>query len=115
MGLFCGDKCQCKRRCKSWFSGMPSMEDACKNACKGNAALTKEGFLCSGQYVDQLNFLSQYGYDPCTGDDIDFDDTAAGMAAGQSDEQWQRLQPILIGLGILIAAGLAVLFIAKTS
>ncbi|MCB0637442.1 MAG: hypothetical protein KDC54_12525 [Lewinella sp.] len=93
---------------------MPSMEDACKNACKDDAGLSKDGFLCSGRYVDQLNFISQYGYDPCTGDEVGFDDTAAGLSLGQSDVQWERLQPVLIGLFILIAAGLAVLFIAKT-
>lgn len=113
MGLFCGKKCECKRRCKSWFSGMPSLEDACKNACKSNKTLDKNGFLCSGDYVDQRNIILQYGFDPCIDDDIDFGDTLAGQAAGQSGEQWQQLQPIFLGLAVLIAASLIILYVIK--
>lgn len=113
MGLFCGKKCQCKRDCKSWFSGMPSLVKSCKNACKGNKTLGKDDFLCSGNYVDQRNVILQFGYDPCMNDDIGFEDTLAGQASGQSGEQWDRLKPIFLGLGVLIITSLIILYVIK--
>lgn len=113
MGLFCGKICQCKRRAKSWFAGMPDLTDAAIAACKDNKGLSREEFLCSGKYVDQRNVILKFGFDPCLGDDIDFGDTIAGQAAGEDDQQWERLKPIVYGLSLLIAAAVAVFFIRK--
>ena len=108
MGLFCGKTCQCKRRCKSWFSGTDSLLDACKAACKGDNSLTRERFLCSGNYVDQQNIILQYGYDPCLNDDVTFESTL------QIEDQWENLRPIMIVLVILLFGALAIFYIKKS-
>lgn len=75
--------------------------------------MNKDRFLCSGQYADQQSIILQLGYDPCGGDDIGFDDTVAGQAAGTSDRQWQRLTPIFLGLFVLLVAALAIMYIIR--
>ena len=56
---------QCQTRCKGWFSGMPDVERSCKSACKSNTELTKDDFLCSGNYIEEALLIARYGYDPC--------------------------------------------------
>lgn len=34
MSLFCGKKCECKNRCKSWFQHDVNLLDGCISACK---------------------------------------------------------------------------------
>lgn len=92
---------------------MPDLVDAAKAACKGNSGLSREEFLCSGRYVDQRNVILKFGFDPCLEDEIDFEDTIAGQEAGADEEQWERLKPIVYGLGILIVLAVAVFFIRK--
>lgn len=111
MGLFCGKTCKCKRRCKSYFPGIPPLEDACKNACKEDSGLDRDSFLCSGRHADQQSVMLQLGYDPCLGDEIVFGDTLAGQAVQQNAKQWHRLQPIMLLLGFLIVIGLGMLYL----
>lgn len=113
MGLFCGKVCKCKNRCESYFPGIPFLIDACKSACKGDSSMNRDKFLCSGNFVDQQSIILQLGYDPCLGDEIDFGDTVAGQAAGADDRQWERLQPIFLGLGLLIVAALAIVYVIR--
>jgi hypothetical protein len=75
--------------------------------------MNRDKFLCSGNYADQQSIILQLGYDPCIDDDIGFEDTIAGQAAGASDQQWERLQPIFIGLGLLIVASLAIVYVIR--
>ncbi|WP_156825923.1 hypothetical protein [Lewinella cohaerens] len=75
--------------------------------------MNKDKFLCSGNIVDQQIIISSLGYDPCLGDDIDFGDTVAGQVAGADDRQWERLQPIFLGLGLLIIAALTIVYVIR--
>lgn len=75
--------------------------------------MNRDKFLCSGNYADQQSIILQLGYDPCIDDEIDFEDTVAGQAAGSSDRQWERLQPIFIGLGLLIVVALAIVYLIR--
>lgn len=113
MGLFCGKKCQCKRRCKSYFPGIPTLEDACKKACDSDRNLNRDTFLCSGRFVDQRTVILGLQYDPCLGDDIGIDDTIAGQVIQGDVQQWEQLKPVLIGLFLLIVAALAILYIIR--
>lgn len=113
MGLFCGKKCQCKRRCKSYFPGVPTLEDACKKACDSDKNLTRQHFLCSGRFVDQRTIMLGLHYDPCLGDDIGFEDTLAGQLAGENERTWERLRPVLLILVVLIIAALAITYVIR--
>lgn len=86
MGLFCGKKCECKRRCKGWFGAMPDIERQCKNACKTHTGLTKDEFLCSGNWIDQQIMMAAYGYDPCQDDDNTIDDFLDPLNNQEKDE-----------------------------
>lgn len=111
MGFLCGKTCECKRRCKSWFSSQPDTERACKNACKDNSGLTREEYLCSGNYADQAAYILQYGFDPCPGDGINFENTVVdpgGTQADQRAEQWQRMAPVLLVLLVFVGWALSV-------
>ena len=115
MGLFCGKKCECKRRCRSWFGMQPDLERACENACKGNTGLQREDFLCSGQYVDEQLVMGAYGYDPCPASEVVIDDYLdPTKQREQNQERMKSLQPLFLGLLLLIGAGLAVLYFTKT-
>lgn len=112
---FCGDKCKCKRRCKSWFSGKPDLERSCKNVCKSHSGLEKEEFLCGGKYVSQEDYIIRYKTDPCPGDDITIPSVLDVMNDREREEQeWEDMQPVLLGIGLLIAAALVILYVVKT-
>ncbi|MEL6660802.1 MAG: hypothetical protein AAFY48_08795 [Bacteroidota bacterium] len=84
---------------------MDSLLDSCKAACKGNSRLTKDNFLCSGNYVDQQNIILQYGYDPCLDDAITPESTLG------IEDQWAKMQPVLIILGLILIGALVILYI----
>jgi hypothetical protein len=114
MGFCIGGKAcrrqDCKERCKSWYGLQPDLEKACKNACKSNSSLTKEQFQCSGKYVDEQALILAYGYDPCNGGvSIDQVLDPTGSSVYQA-EKLESLSNTFLLLGILIAAGLAVLY-----
>ncbi|MEZ4991897.1 MAG: hypothetical protein R2824_15860 [Saprospiraceae bacterium] len=113
MSLFCGKKCECKRRCKSWFGLQPDLERACKNACKGNTGLTKEQFQCSGKYVDEAALILAYGYDPCSGGVSAVDVLDPTGSAEYEAEKMDSLQGTFLILGLLILAGLGVLYFMR--
>ena len=112
---FCigGNACRrlaCKERCKSWYGLQPDLEKACKNACKGNSSLTKEDFQCSGKYVDEQALILAYGYDPCAGG-VSVEEILDPLdSQGQAAEKLESLSGTFLLLGILIMAGLAVLY-----
>lgn len=110
MGLFCGKKCECKRRCKSWYGLQPDLEKACKNACKSNTGLTKEQFQCSGQYVDEQALILAYGYDPCAGG-VSIEEVLDPTGSQDYEaEKLDKLGSTFLLLGILIILGLGVLY-----
>lgn len=65
MGLFDNNLKECESRCDTWFFTNPELADVCKSACKANKKLSKDDFLCSGNYISELDFYQRYGYDPC--------------------------------------------------
>ena len=113
MSLFCGKRCQCKRRCKSWYGLQPDLEKACKNACKGNEALTKDLFQCSGKYVDEQAVILAYGYDPCSGG-VTIEQVLDPTGSEEYEaEKLDSLKSTFLILGILIAAGLGTLYFIR--
>lgn len=87
---------------------MDDLEDACKNACKGNTNFSREEFLCSGKYVSQGNVMRYYGgYDPCPNDIITKD------AEFNIQDPWEKLTPIIAVLVVILIGALAVWFIQK--
>lgn len=113
MGLFCGKKCECKRRCKSWFGLQPDLEKACKNACKSNTSLTKEQFQCSGQYVDEQALILAYGYDPCAGG-VTAEDVLDPLGTQEYEaEKLDSMKGTFLILGLLILAALGVLYYVR--
>lgn len=113
MGFLCGKKCECKRRCKSYFPGIPTLEDACKKACSDNKNLDRDTFLCSGRYVDQRTVILGLHYDPCLGDNIGFEDTVSGQIAGENERTWERLRPVFLVLALLLIAAMAIIYVIR--
>lgn len=109
-------RAECKQRCKSWFGAQPDIERACKNACGSNSSLTKEDFLCSGNYIDDAIMIAAYGYDPCPNSGTSIEDLFDPLGdRDREDEKLQELQPAIIGGGILVLAALVILFIVARS
>ena len=114
MGFCIGGKaCRrqaCKERCKSWYGLQPDLLKACKNACKGNSSLSKDEFQCSGKYVDEQALILAYGYDPCAGG-VSIDQVLDPLdSQGQASEKLESLSGTFLLLGVLIIAGLSVLY-----
>jgi len=110
MGLLCGRKCECRRRCKSYFSDMPDVERGCIKACSDNRDLSREDYLCSGQYIDQQQFMLSYGYDPCPNDGItmpDVLDPTNSFERGQKNIS--QLMPVFLGIGLVVVIGIIAL------
>jgi hypothetical protein len=108
---FCGKKCECKRRCKGYFPEQPDLERGCKNACKGNSDLTRHDYLCSGEYVDQGQYMLSYGHDPCPNSGPAMEDILD--PSNSYEKQRQNLEdmgPIYAGVGVLILVGLVLLY-----
>ena len=106
------ERTACRRRCKSWFSGMPDVERSCINACKSNTRLTKEEFLCSGNYVVEALLIARYGYDPCPGKGLSLSGYFDPLEdRPREDEKNRQMKDIAIILAILAAAGVIVLFV----
>ncbi|PHN06165.1 hypothetical protein [Flavilitoribacter nigricans] len=116
---FNNKKCQakdaCRKRCKSFFPGQKTLRKGCESLCKtGFTDFGKEEYLCSGKYVDEAAVMLEFGYDPCLTsgptipDILDPTDTA-----GQAERNYERLEPVYIGLGLLIVIALGVLFFKK--
>ena len=106
-------RAQCKDRCRSWFSAQPDLERACKNACKGNSSLSKEEFLCSGNYFSEAAYIALYGTDPCGGGVVIDEVLDPLNDRAREEKEWQDVQPVLLGIGILIAAALIILYLIK--
>lgn len=108
----CQAKAACKKRCKSYFPSQKTLRKGCENLCKtGSTDFEKNQYLCSGKYVDEQAVMFEFGYDPClaSGPTIEetFDPTDT---AGQAERNFERMQPVFIGLGVLILIALGVLF-----
>ena len=111
MGLFFGKKCDCKRMFKGWLGPMPDIERSCKNACKTKTDLTKEEFLCSGNWIEQQVLMAAYGIDPCLNDEVTLGDYFDPLGDRENaKEKLTGLKDLFIILAILIAAGLGILF-----
>lgn len=103
----------CQRRCKSWFSGMPDVERSCINACKTNAKLTKDEFLCSGNYIEEALLVARYGYDPCPGQGVDVETFLDPLGdRPREDAKNKQLSEVAIILAVVAVAALIILFIA---
>jgi hypothetical protein len=109
MGFLCGKTCECKKQCSSWAAGMPDVVSACKDACKVDNGLNKDQFFCSGNYLNQSQFILQYGFDPCPGDGVTFENTVVDPGGYQSEansEQWAKIGPVLAVLALFIGLAL---------
>lgn len=111
MSLFCGKKCECRRRGKGYFSGLPELERGFGKACDSNTNISREEYLCSGQWVDQKQVMMMYGYDPCPNGASWLDFADPGNSREENNQDFAESQPIFIGLGVLIVAALLVLWL----
>jgi hypothetical protein len=112
MSLFCGDKCKCTRRGKSYFSGLPELERGFSKACDSNSKITKEEYLCSGRYIDQAQVILMYGYDPCPNNGVTPAQVLDPLNTQKSSaDAAKQAQPMYLGIGILIAVGLLILWL----
>lgn len=92
---------------------MPDVETACKNACKSNSSLTREKFLCSGDYIEEALLIARYGYDPCPNQGLDVSTYLDPLNDRDREEAKNKeLQDVAVILAIVAAAGLLILFIA---
>ena len=106
----------CKQRCKSWFGAQPDIERACKNACGSNYNLTKEDFLCSGNYIEEAIMIAAYGYDPCPGAGTTIEQYLDPLGDRErEDTKLQELQPVILGGGLMVLAALVILFMVVRS
>ena len=116
IGRIACKRAECKQRCKSWFGAQPDIERACKNACGVDYNLTKENFLCSGNYIEQAVMIAAYGYDPCPESGISIEDFFDPLGdRDREDKKLQELQPVIIGGGLLVLAALVILFMVVRS
>ena len=106
-------KQKCKERCKGWFGAQPDIERACKNACKSDDGLTKDSFLCSGNWLDQQIIFQAYGYDPCATDTTTIDDFLDPLndRDNQAAETAEYKDLIIIIAAILLLAIAALVYI----
>lgn len=112
-GAWCRTQ-DCKERCKGWFAGQPELERACKNACKAKSSLTKQDFLCSGNWVAQQIVFAAYGYDPCPGDEINIEDYFDPLDdRSREDEKRESLQPVIYVIGAALFFSIAVFLYLK--
>ena len=89
-------RAQCKQRCKGWFGAQPDIERACKNACGSDYNLTKEGFLCSGNWIEEAIVIAAYGYDPCPNSGVDVTQVFDPLGDRErEDKELQRFQPVI--------------------
>lgn len=103
---------ECQRRCKSWFSGMPDVERSCKNACKNNTELSKDEFLCSGNYIEEALLIARYGYDPCPNQGLDVPTYLDPLQdRPREDVKNAQLKEVAVILGIVAGAGLLILLL----
>ncbi len=112
MSLFCSHKCQCRRRCKSWFSLTPEVEKGCRKLCgTGKTEFTKEDYLCGG-YQDEELLILAYGYDPCQGG-VTMQDVLDPLdSAGDEQRDFERYQDVLIvGAALVFVAIIALVVI----
>lgn len=110
MGLFCGKKCKCRRRCKSYFSEQPDLERACRKACSNDHGLNREKFLCSGKYIDEAQYILSYGHDPCPNSPITVEDVLDPTNSYEKEMAWfEEMKPIYLGIGIAILIALGML------
>ena len=113
MGLFCYSTCQCQRKCKGWFGAMPDTERQCKNACKTNGFLTKDEFLCSGNWINQQVVFAAYGFDPCPNDGTTIDGYLDPLGDREQDNaELEKVIDIFLVVLILGAALAAIYFLA---
>lgn len=114
IGNRCGNVNRCQDRCGGWFGAQPDIERACKKACRANYDLTKEQFLCSGNWIEQAVVIGAYGYDPCPNSGIDLPGYLDPLNQRQAEkDQVQNVQPWLIGGVALVVIALIVLVILK--
>jgi len=93
-------RARCKKRCKSWFTGMDDVLKMCKNACSASAdeLQSRDDFLCSGKYINDDRILAQYHIDGCSTNDYGHGDFGN---EGKTD-LWKSTMPFIVLLVILI-------------
>ena len=115
MGFCIGGKaCRrqaCKDRCKAKFSGMPEVERACKNVCKGNSSFDVNTFLCSGEYYDHTLLIPKYGIDLCPDLGIGVDEFLDPLEDRKREEEQVSRYSNVLGIGVvLILIALIILY-----
>lgn len=111
MSIFCGKNCKCNQKAKGLFPGQPDLAKGFRNACIGNNNLTKDEYLCSGRYVNEQTIMLSYGYDPCSGGKSIGEVLDPTNQRAENNQDFQDTLPILIGIGVLIVAGLITLYL----
>ena len=100
---FCGPVCECKRRCKGWFGALPEVERQCKNACSSNKHITREEFLCSGNWIEDIIIIQAYGYDPCPDSGSTLEEFLDPLNDRERQEkELEQYTPVLIGGAALL-------------
>jgi len=115
MGICVGGKAcrrqKCKDRCRSWFSGMPEVERACKNLCKDNSSFEKNEFLCSGKYYDHTLLIPKYGIDFCPDVGIGLDEFLDPLQDRKREDEQVGQYSNVLGVGaVLVVIALFVLY-----
>lgn len=114
IGRRCKNVNRCQDRCGGWFGAQPDIERACKKACRADYDLTREEFLCSGNWIDQAIVIGGYGYDPCLGSGMSVENYLDPLNQREAEkEQATNVQPWLIGGAALVVIALIVLVILK--
>lgn len=109
-------RAECKQRCKSWFGAQPDIERACKNACGSNYNLTKDEFLCSGNYIEDAVMIAAYGYDPCPHSGASVEGLFDPLGdRDREDRKLKELQPFILGGGLMVLAALIILLFVVRS
>jgi len=113
MSLFNKYKRNCKRRCRSWFSGLPDVERACINRCRtGNTEFARDEFLCGGEGLDERQIILAYGFDPCPDNATTFEDAVDPLGErAQAGIDLRQYQDVFVVLGALIVLGLVTLVV----
>lgn len=114
MSLFCGKKCECKRRCKAAFGPMPDIEKACRNACKTDPGITTKEFACSGNWIKQEIAFGAYGIDLCGGDSQTIESWLDPLGSQEADaERFNQVIDLFLIVLIVGAAIAGIYFISK--
>lgn len=111
MGIFCGKKCKCKRRCESFFPYSRSLREGCRDACKSGIDIrSKEQYIQN--HVGEIIANDQYGIDIDPTNQINICNTPQGAldpaCNPKLNEAPNNTPFILAGVGVILVLIIAI-------